>query len=62
MFLLKRITVVFFAVFFAAGAFALETATVRTTLPNGKVETREIKLREVEKNVFRAEIPATPSI
>lgn len=53
---MKKLAIIISAMF-AATLFAFDTATVRLTLPNNKIETRKIKLEEVGQGVFRARVP-----
>ncbi len=42
---------------FAGITFGIDIATVRIAMPEGKIQTKQIKLQGVEKNVYRAVIP-----
>ncbi len=55
--MVKKITLTILATMLAAVAFAFDTATVRIVMPNGKTQTKQIKLVEVEKDVYRAVVP-----
>ena len=54
--MIKKIIFTSVAFVFATISFAVDTATVRIVMKD-KTETKQIKLVEVEKNVFRAVVP-----
>lgn len=60
--MVKKLLTGIFAALCAASAFALDTATIRITMPDGKVSTRQVKAERPAENpdggdVRRVKIP-----